>query len=158
MVMPYLIDGNNLIYALADAGRQVGRGGLCKLLALLPARESVTVVFDGPPPPEPMARQIEQTGITVQYSSGRPADEAIIEHIGANSAPRRLAVVSTDREIRRSARRRRCKSVTSEDFAILLERLTQPPAHRSPSEPPEKTNGLGGKRVDEWMKEFGFED
>ena len=156
--MPYLIDGNNLIYALADAGREVGRGGLCKLLAPLLARESVTVVFDGPPPPAPMARQIEQTGITVQYSSHRPADEAIIEHIQANSAPRRLAVVSTDREIRKSARRRRCKSVTSEDFAILLEKLARPSTRRSPSEPPEKTDGLGGKHVADWMKEFGFED
>ena len=156
--MPYLIDGNNLIYALADAGRQVGRAGLCNLLAPLLARGPVTVVFDGPSPPESMARQIEQTGVTVQYSSDRPADEVIIEHIRANSAPRRLAVVSTDREIRTSARRRRCQSVTSQDFAILLERLAQRPPRQGPSEPPEKTEGLGGRHVDEWMKEFGFED
>ncbi len=105
-----------------------------------------------------MARQIELTGITVDYSRGRPADEVIIEHIRANSAPRRLTVVSTDREIRQAARRRRCKSVTSQDFAVLLEKLTEAPTQRRPSEPPEKTHGLSGKHVDEWMKEFGFED
>ena len=156
--MPYLIDGNNLIYALADAWREVGRAGLCKLLAPLLASGPVTAVFDGPPPPGPMARQIEQTGITVKYSSGRPADEVIIEHIQANSAPRRLTVVSTDREIRKAARRRRCISKTSQEFAVLLEELTEAPTQSSPSEPPEKTDGLSGKHVDEWMKEFGFED
>ena len=156
--MPYLIDGNNLIYALADAGRQVGRSGLCNLLMPLLTGGTVTTVFDGPPPPGQMVRQIEQTGITVKYSSDRPADEVIIEHIQANSAPRRLTVVSTDREIRQAARRRRCQSVTSQDFAILLEKLAQAPTQRSPSEPPEKTDGLGGKHVDGWMKEFGFED
>ena len=156
--MPFVIDGNNLIYALADAGREVGRAGLCKLLAPLLARGPVTAIFDGPPPPGPMARQIELTGITVNYSCGRPADEVIIEHIRANSAPRRLTVVSTDREIRQAARRRRCKSVTSQDFAVLLEKLTEAPTQRRPSEPPEKTDGLSGKHVDEWMKEFGFEN
>jgi len=156
--MPFVIDGNNLIYALADAGRDVGRAGLCKLLAPLLARGPVTAVFDGPPPPGPMARQIELTGITVNYSRGRPADEVIIEHIQANSAPRRLTVVSTDREIRQAARRRRCKSVTSQDFAVLLEKLTEAPTQRRPSEPREKTDGLSGKHVDEWMKEFGFEN
>ena len=90
---PYLIDGNNLIFALADAGREVGRVGLCKLLSELLDEGTVTTVFDGPPPPGPMARQIEITGVTVHYSSGRPADEVIIEHIQANSAPRRLRPV-----------------------------------------------------------------
>ncbi|MCP4378708.1 MAG: hypothetical protein GY794_21345 [bacterium] len=105
-----------------------------------------------------MARQIEQMGITVEYSPQRPADEVIIEHIGANSAPRRLTVVSTDREIRQAARHRRCKSITSQDFAILLEKLAQRPPQHKPSEPVEKTDGLNEKQTDEWMKEFGFED
>jgi uncharacterized protein len=157
-MLPYLIDGNNLIYALADAGRNVGRIGLCQLLGPLLEEWTVTIIFDGPPPPEPMARQIEQTGITVEYSPGRPADEVVIEHIGANSAPRRLTVVSTDREIRQAARHRRCKSVTSQDFAILLDKLAQRPPRRGASEPAEKTDGLCGKHVDEWMKEFGFKD
>ncbi len=155
---PYLIDGNNLIFALADTGRQVGRAGLCKLLIPLLDRGSVTTVFDGPPPPGAMAKQIELTGVTVHYSSGRTADEVIIEQIQANSAPRRLTVVSTDREIRQAARRRRCISVKSEDFAILLNKLAEAPPRRTQSEPREKIDGLNGKHVEEWMKEFGYED
>ena len=154
---PYLIDGNNLIYALADAGREVQRAGLCKLLEPLLAHGRVTTVFDGPPPPGPMAKQIEATGVTVHYSSGRSADEVIIEQIQANSAPRRLTVVSTDREIRQAAKRRKCRSVTSQDFAVRLEKLAEPPRRRGPSEPPEKTEGLDGKHVAEWMKEFGYD-
>ena len=147
-----------MMFALADAGREVGRGGLCKMLAELLDEGTVTTVFDGPPPPGQMARQIEITGVTVHYSSGRPADEVIIEHIQANSAPRRLTVVSTDREIRQAARRRRCISATSQDFAILLEKLTEAPPPSGRSEPREKTDGLSGKHVAKWMKEFGYED
>ncbi|MDP6633349.1 MAG: NYN domain-containing protein [Phycisphaerae bacterium] len=155
---PYLIDGNNLIYALADAGRELGREGLCKLLARLLDGRPVTTVFDGPPPPAQMVKQIEQTGVTVEYSSDRPADEVIIEHIQSNSAPRRLTVVSTDREIRQAARRRRCICKTSQEFATLLEELTNAPARRNRPEPPEKTDGLSGRHVDKWMKEFGYEE
>ncbi len=156
--MPYLIDGNNLAYALASAGRDFGRLTLCELLACLdktPAR--ICVVFDGPAPPAQLARQIEQTGVVIRYSGSRKADDIIVELIAENSAPRRLVVVSTDREIRQAARRRRCVGVTSEDFAselsAIVERNTRR-SQRSHDEPKEKHRGLSAKQSKYWLDQF----
>ncbi len=148
------------MHALAKEDHSVGRGGLCKMLALL-ARDGdrVEVVFDGPPPRGSSAKQIAQTGVSVSYSAGRSADEIIIERISDNSAPRRLVVVSTDREIRRAARRRRCRIALSEDFAIRMIRLVE--QARAPKlrsvEPKEKRHGLTDKQADYWLREFGLD-
>lgn len=154
--VPYLIDGNNLIYALREAGLELGRTGLCSLLAMLTARsERVSVVFDGPAlpgVPGPDSGELD-----VAYSYGRTADELITERIAADTAPRRLSVVSTDRQIRQAARRRRCKIVRSEDFAKLLIRLAEAPPKAPPAEPPEKRRGLPPGEADKWLKEFGLD-
>ncbi|KPK80530.1 MAG: hypothetical protein AMJ81_11950 [Phycisphaerae bacterium SM23_33] len=110
------------------------------------------VVFDGRPP-----EQAEQAGgerIEVHYSGRRNADEIIAEHIAANTAPRRLTVVSTDREIRRAARRRRCKTQSSEEYAAALIRAMDRPGKPRPAEPPEKRHGLTAEQTEAWLKEL----
>ena len=157
-LVPYLIDGNNLMFALSEVHGEVGRQGLCRLLCdLAAAAQRVHVVFDGPPPDGP-ANQGDQTSLTVDYAAGRTADALIREHSAAESAPRRLTVVSTDRQIRRAARRRRCPAVTSEEFAQSL--LAMPhPDEKSPSpEPPEKRRGLSPEQTQKWLREFGFDE
>ncbi len=160
--MPYLIDGNNLMPALADAGPDVGREGLCRLLLpLLEQGESVRVVFDGAPPPAGVAAQIEKTGVQVTYAAPRPADEHIIKLIEADFAPKTLTVVSTDNEIRRAAERRRCKVLTSQDFARkLLHVHADRNRPKPPPRPPEakgKEKGLSDKETRRWLEEFGFD-
>jgi len=158
--MPYLIDGNNLMFALAEAGRDVGREGLCKLLAPLARRgERVQVIFDGAPPPAGHSLQIEQTGVAVTYAGAREADEILLERIAADSAPRRLTVVSTDREIRAAGRKRRCRIIRSQEFARMLVRLDEAiesARNARPSEPAEKRTGLSDEQTRQWLKEFGF--
>lgn len=154
--MPVLIDGNNLIFALSDS---VGRSGLCdKLSPLLEKEPQICVVFDGPPPPGGLASQIEETGIEVRYSAGRTADEVIMELISAHTAPRRLTVVSSDREIRKAARRRRCVVLTSPQFARQLQQEEHPRPLPPSHEPKEKQRGLTGQQSREWLKEFGLEE
>jgi hypothetical protein len=153
--MPVLIDGNNLIFALPDS---VGRSGLCdKLSTLLEKEPQICVVFDGPPPPGGLAGQIEATGIEVRYSAGRTADEVIMELISAHTAPRRLTVVSSDREIRKAARRRRCMVLTSPQFAKQLQEESPRPSPPF-QEPKEKQRGLTEQQSSEWLKEFGLEE
>jgi hypothetical protein len=161
--MPYLIDGNNLMPALADAGPDVGREGLCRLLQpLLEQDRLVRVVFDGPEPPAGLAAQIQQTGITVTYSGAAKADAIILKLVEADSAPKTLTVVSTDHEIRRAAERRRCKAVTSQEFAgKLLHIHAARNKPKPPPKPPEvkgKQKGLNDKETRQWLKEFGFEE
>lgn len=161
--MPYLIDGNNLMPALADAGPDVGREGLCRLLQpLLEQGQAVRVVFDGAPPRAGLAAQIEQTGVAVTYSGQRKADEIILKLVEADFAPKMLTVVSTDNEIRRAAERRRCKVLTSQEFATKLLHIHA--ARNRPKPPPKspeakgKQKGLNDKETRQWLKEFGFEE
>lgn len=160
--MPYLIDGNNLMPALADAGPEVGREGLCRLLGpLLEQGQVVRVVFDGAPPPAGVAAQIARSGVQVTYSGARPADEHLIKLIEADTAPRTLTVVSTDHEIRRTAERRRCKVLTSQEFAVTLLHIHAARNKPKPPKSPElkgKQKGLNDKETRDWLREFGFEE
>ena len=165
--MPLLIDGNNLIHALARVGPDLGRGSLSKLLAALaePGRpgplagERVCVVFDGAAPRGPMAEQMKYDRLEAVYSAPRTADELILERIAADTAPRRLTVVSSDRELRRAGRRRRCKLAGSEEFADALVSASARPARPAPDEPPEKRRGcLTPAETQAWMRELGLSE
>ena len=153
--MPFLIDGNNLMFALRKAGADVGRSGVVSLLALLAdAGERVTVVFDGAAPAGPLAQQVEDPRVAIVYASPQSADECIMQFIAADSAPRRLTVVSTDHELRRAARKRRCPSALSEDFAELLLRMQSQPPRPARVEPPEKRTGLQANQLEQWLKDL----
>jgi uncharacterized protein len=153
--MSFLIDGNNLNFALLDAeGSPVSRRRLCRMLEPLQAAgQEVCVVFDGPPPPGALAEQIAGP-VHVEYAAPQSADRVLVELIRDHTAPRRLTVVSTDREIRQAARRRRCQSVTSEEFASFVHRLNRRGRPAGIEEPDEKTCGLSPRQVDDWLKEF----
>lgn len=160
--MAVLIDGNNLLFAAydADPDRPPGRERLCALLGQWSRRcgERVAVVFDGTAPASEFAEQLRKGGVETDFSgAGVKADAVIIARIAADSAPRRLLVVSTDREIARAARRRRAMPMRSDDFWALLSADLAAPPH-VPLEPLEKRHGLGPDQTSEWLKELGLED
>ena len=156
--MPFLIDGNNLVYALRKVGVELGRCGLRKLLEAIRRRggapfrgERVRVVFDGPAP-RALSKPPEDMTVEAIFAAPASADDVILDEIDANSAPRRLTVVSTDRELRRAARRRRCKAVTSEDFADELLHAANRPEPTGPPEPPSKRRGcLSDEETKAWL-------
>jgi predicted RNA-binding protein with PIN domain len=159
--MPVVIDGYNLLHAArgVEGCSQLGRGQLCEMVAAWSRRtgESALLVFDGAQPSEALASQLHGEGVDVLYSgAGQSADQVIDEHIRASSAPRRLTVVSTDRAIRRAARRRRCRHATSADFLELMVRVLSKP-RRPQVEPPEKRTGTPPEEVDDWLRRFGFD-
>lgn len=156
--MPYLVDGNNLMHALASAGCVVERQGLCQLLSrLLPEDGEIHVAFDGAQPPAASEREMLRTGIAVNFSGRRPADDLICAQISEHSAPRRLTVVSTDRRIRQAARRRRCRSIDSETFARHLLRRPQTPPQPD-AEADARQRELNEEEARRWMREFGFDE
>jgi hypothetical protein len=155
--MPYLIDGNNLIPALGEVGPEVGRVALCELLArAFPAGEDICVVFDGPRPDTGVPAELD-VRLRIMFSPGRPADLTIIDRIESDTAPKRLIVVSSDREIRQHARRRRCQSVPSDEFAATLVRLLGRPRPSRSKEPSEKHEGLAETETDHWLDYFGMD-
>ena len=159
--MPVLIDGYNLLHVARrlDEEGDFGRQQLCHMLGRWAGltRQQVMVVFDGTQPSEGLGEQLHGRGVDVSYSGGgRTADQEIIERIAASTAPRRLTVVSSDRVIRRAAKRRRCVSVDSASFLeTVLRRLVQAPRPRP--EPPEKRAGLQPGETDEWLRLFRYD-
>ncbi len=158
--MPYLIDGNNLIFALMEVGPEVNRVELCELLAgLVDGGERVRVVFDGPAPKHPADVRIADSGVLASFCPGKPADGEIIDWIKSDSAPKLLTVVSSDREIRTAAGHRKCKCVASLSFAKTL--LQNPRVNGSgvaggEKEPPQKETGLSADETSSWLSEFGL--
>jgi hypothetical protein len=136
-------------------------GGLCVALARSRwAERPMTVVADGRPKPLGVAES-PVDGVELLYAGlvpggHRDADGLIISLINAHSAPRRLTVVSSDRQIRAAARRRRAKDLDSDTF---IERLTGqlsrrgagPPRPGRPHFPP-----LPPELVDRWRDAFGI--
>jgi uncharacterized protein len=157
--MAYLIDGNNLMHALAEAGLAAERAGLTKLLAELAwshqPHERVHVIFDGPEPgplDPPLDARVDAT-----FSHQRTADELIAEQVLASTAPHRLTVVSGDHAVQREAHKRRCRVVSSDDFDYFLLRNRRHP-NQPKAEPPEKDQGLTPEESEAWIKELNVEE
>lgn len=165
--MRLVVDGNNLLMAdLPAAVAGIGEAALCRLLgrsAYANRTGDVVVVCDGPAHPLRAGGSPVDTVELRFAGTGREADDVIIDLIDACSAPRRLTVVSTDRKVRAAARRRRCRSVTSEAFghelAHLVGRLHRgKPAGPTPPHQPAKPAGeLTDDEVARWLDEFGIE-
>jgi predicted RNA-binding protein with PIN domain len=159
--VPVVIDGNNLLYAarrVAESDVLIGRSMLCDTVAKWAQRrrERVTVVFDGPAPPAALAAQIGNPAITVSYSgAGVSADAALVQRLAADSAARRLLLVTSDRELVRAAKSRRARTMRSEEFWQLVQHDLARPS-RGPREPREKHTGLEPGAADEWLDEFGL--
>ena len=159
--MPLIVDCNNLLHvSMPQALAGLDEAGLCRLLALSPwLGQRIVVVCDGAVNLQrPDKSPVEQ--VELVYSGGRRvADDLIIEMIDADTAPRRLTIVSTDREIRRAARRRRARAITSEQFVSQLLKMkhTRRPAglHRTHKH---ATGPMSEQEVQHWLDEFGIRD
>ena len=157
--MHLVIDCYNLLHETMPpnlAGLDEDR--LCRLLASSWGRRArVTVVCDGRPKPFALRSPVPE--VQLLYSGRRKsADDVILQIVETESAPRRVTVVSSDRQIQKAARRRRCKVHDSAQFIRLLAR--QPPA---PSGSDRGSGGAGRpealdeQEVERWMREFGLD-
>lgn len=162
--MHLLIDGYNLMHAAGLIGRGVGPGSLERSrLALLNfvaealdenERQAATVVFDAHGAPRGLPRTLLHRGVTVRFAAEyAEADELIEELIRAESAPRRLTVVSGDHRLQRAARRRRATAIDSERwYEETLRRRGQQPAAPAPPAKPLEPPTPG--EVEFWLAQF----
>jgi hypothetical protein len=166
--MPLLIDGYNLLYVTGILGRGVGPGSLqrSRLAMLNFLAESIapreltrtTVVFDSHDAPRGLPRSLEHRGITVRFAAQyESADELIEELIDADSAPRRLVVVSSDHRIQRAARRRRAKTIGSDVWYAELIRARRERQEISVEAPARPAVPLLEEDVNYWLRQFGGE-
>lgn len=151
--MPILIDGHNLIgkmssISLADPEDE---DKLVRVLArrLHPQRHKTIVVFDKGADLEFSVKR-KSSGLRVIFAPPESsADAIIIEMIRQDPNPKGLTVVSSDNEIRRCARSRRARVISSEEFARTIES----PTRRSRRG---KSEDAGAEYVDvkEWLEYF----
>jgi predicted RNA-binding protein with PIN domain len=166
--MSHLIDGYNLLNAVGIIPRGVGPGTLerSRLALLNFLAESLdeaevartTVVFDaGGDAPRGLPRLLEHRGITVRFASQYDSADALLEElIRAESAPRRLTVVSSDHRVQRAARRRRARAVDSDTWYAEIvrhrrDRRKATPGSAKPNVP------LLEEQVAQWLQRFGGE-
>jgi predicted RNA-binding protein with PIN domain len=134
--------------------------GLCRALARSAwAGQRITVVCDGAP--KPHARDSPVPEVELVYAGrGESADDLIAGLIEADSAPRRLTVVSSDRAIQKAAKRRRAAAMSSEELIHVLASGAGAPGTRyGPSTGGRINRGkpLEAPEVDRWLEEFGFD-
>ncbi len=129
--MTLLIDGYNLIH---EGGIVSGRAGpgdlhrarlaLANILAFSLPPETLRqtiVVFDAVAAPWGLPGEVVHRGVLMRFADrGREADDLIEELIAADSAPKRLVVVSSDHRLHRAARRRGAKAIDSEPWLRRL--------------------------------------
>lgn len=152
--MPLLIDCYNVLHTTMPSSLAgLDEAGLCRALDRSGfAGDRIAVVCDGRVKPQgPEVSPV--AGIELIYSgTGRTADQVIIDLIDRDTAPRRLIVVSSDREIQKAARRRRAKVLSSSQFIGVLAR---PGSEADRSARP--TVSLGADQVEAWLEEFGLD-
>lgn len=148
-----IIDGYNLLHAAGMARYRYGPGELEKarnrLLHFLANRLSAserlrtTIVFDAGDAPYESSRRSGLEGMTVLFAKrGGDADTVIERLIEVHSAPRQIHLVSSDHRLQKAARKRRARSVDSEDYFadlesrnVRIDRMGEPEAPKRVNDP-----------------------
>lgn len=161
--MPLLIDCYNVLHTTMPASLAgLDEAGLCQALARSPwAGRRIVVVCDGVVKPHSPAAS-PAAGVQLVYSGpSRSADDVIISLIARDTAPRRLSVVTNDREIQKAARRRRAKVLSCERFigalAAAQGQRKVKPASAGKKDRYGGAPALSPGQVEQWMREFGID-
>ncbi|MGA2031551.1 MAG: NYN domain-containing protein [Thermoguttaceae bacterium] len=165
--MSLLIDGYNVLHVVGILGRagpgslERARMALLNFLAESIPPEQVphtTVVFDGRDAPPGLPAISNHRGLTVQFARrDSDADSVIEELIGADSAPRRLTVVSSDHRLQRAARRRRARAVDSDRWYAEIVQQRRARRQSTAAGPPRPKVPLLEEDVNYWVRQFGGE-
>ena len=157
-----IVDGNNLLWALHERfeEREIGTEvELCRVLGryFMVMAEDGQAVFDGAGPADKSVFE-GIANLEVFFAGFHNDSDSIIEKkIKADTAPRRLTVVSSDRRLRKAAAARKATAVKSEEFwrKVQEELRRKKPRRR---EPQEKKEGLTEGETEQWMDLFGIEE
>jgi predicted RNA-binding protein with PIN domain len=169
--MRWLIDGYNVMHAAGRIGPKLGREGFRRArrrfldevaAAFGPGGAGeVTVVFDASVPPGDFRVEATYRGLDVRFALGdENADARIEQLIARHSNPKTLTVVSSDNRIRQAATRRRSRSLTADEFWVLLDDLKARKSRKSqsgaqPGSPtPDQERGSTPAESSRWLETF----
>ncbi len=157
-----IIDGDNLLWALRQTleEREITTElEMCRVLSRYFAStgEPGQVVFDGAGPADHGDFDAIANPEILFAGFHRDADSVIEEKLKANTSPRRVTVVSSDRRLRKAAALRKAAGIKSEDFWELVRKELGRKKPRKP-EPQEKREGLSESETEQWMDLFGLDE
>ncbi len=117
--------------------------------------EPVILVCDGPV----RHHRVAHPSVHVRFAgSGRTADDLIMRLVGRSTAPRRVTVVTSDREIIQTVRRRRATVIESDRFLGMLAEDHATIRPESPSASRSSPRHLVDQRqVDAWLRLFDLD-
>lgn len=151
--MPYLIDGHNLIGQIPNISLDDpnDEAQLVQRLAAFAARtgKNCVVVFDHGLPGG--SSRMSSRAVQVVFASQRStADRVMMERIKKIPDPKGWIVVSSDNDVLETAKLRRMGTLTSPEFAALMQSPPKPKI-----DPGEAADvHLSASEVDEWMQMF----
>lgn len=156
--MVYLIDGHNLIPKIRGLSLELldDENQLIELLQEFCRRRRKTaeVFFDNAPPGQPSARLFGPVKARF-IRQGQTADQAIyrrLEQLGRSA--RNYTIVSSDRQVKATARASGAQTIPAEEFARLIREALQDSSGESAQR--EETS-LQPEEIDDWLELFGSE-
>jgi predicted RNA-binding protein with PIN domain len=155
----FIIDGHNLlhtIYKLEGDSGAISDVGLCRILGRYfnLTGEKGEMIFDGTGPADKSGFDNINKLEVFFAGLGTDADTVIEDKIIANTAPKRLTIVSSDRRLRTAAHKRKATSMKSDVFWNDIQK--QLSRKRPEKEPTEKRQGLNEGETEQWLEFFGF--
>ncbi|MHC4113348.1 MAG: NYN domain-containing protein [Planctomycetota bacterium] len=155
-----IIDGHNLLHSIVNISEEaesINDVQLCWIVSryLRAIRKQGEIIFDGTGPRD--KSQFDNiANLEVCFAGlAKDADTVIENKIKANTAPKRLSIVSSDRRLRDAARARKATAVKSE---IFWENLQKQLKRKKPVKEPEaKRIGLSESETKQWLELFGIE-
>ncbi len=159
-VMPYLVDGHNLIGQLPDIDLADPHDEVKLVLKLRSyaarANKQITVVFDNGMPAG-FDRTLSNGPVRVRFASSQSsADDILKSMIRSNRNSGGWTIISSDAEVTRIARQAGMTIVTSHHFANQLSvALKKAP---SPEEVLKQNPRLTPQEIEDWLSIFGETD
>jgi predicted RNA-binding protein with PIN domain len=155
-----LVDAYNVLHVTGVLPPELAGLEAADLAELVSAsrwgRHQVQLVCDGTRPKD--ARPVPRGGVRVTYAGGGASADAAIERLLEEcSHPRRITVVSNDRQVQRAARRRGAKVLRSDDFLrpLATDAARAPRGRRAA--PRRDPGPLSARQVDAWLRYFGID-
>ena len=155
-----IIDGYNLLWSTQERSENfesISDVQLCYIIGryLKQTGQKGEIIFDGVGPPDKDGFDNISNLEVFFVGTATDADTVIEDKIRANTAPKRLTVVSSDRRLRDAAKARKAIALKSEVFwGDIQKQLSR---KKTASEPAAKRLGLSESETEQWLKFFGLE-